>query len=98
MVESEGLEPSSECPPKRLLRPGFFALPREISSQIGHLPETLRGKGREKDVARKTAVAASPQTASSALSKPVHVQASLEMARPRLELGTPRFSVVCSTN
>jgi hypothetical protein len=43
-------------------------------------------------VARQTALPAPPRTASSALSKPVRVQASLEMARPRLELGTPRFS------
>jgi hypothetical protein len=49
-------------------------------------------RGREKDVARRTAVPASSQTASSALSKPVHGQASLEMARPGLEPGTPRSS------
>jgi hypothetical protein len=32
------------------------------------------------------------KVASSAYSKPARVQASSEMARPRLELGTPRFS------
>jgi hypothetical protein len=43
-------------------------------------------------VGRKTALPAHPRTASPTASKPAHVQASLEMARPRLELGTPRFS------
>lgn len=51
-----------------------------------------QGKGREKDVARKTALPAPLQTASPHAPKPAHVQASLEMARPGLEPGTPRFS------
>ena len=43
-------------------------------------------------MAHKTARPAPSGTASSAAPKPAHVQASSEMARPRLELGTPRFS------
>jgi hypothetical protein len=43
-------------------------------------------------VARKTALSAPLQTASPNAPKPAHVQASLEMARPGLEPGTPRFS------
>src|SRR5438552_18406929 len=61
-------------------------------------PSTTLGKGREKDVARKTALSAPHPTASSTPPKPADVQASLEMARPGIEPGTPRFSVVCSTN
>jgi hypothetical protein len=43
-------------------------------------------------VARNTALPAPTSTASPTSSKPAHVQAPSEMARPRLELGTPRFS------
>jgi len=55
-------------------------------------PQPTSGLGPEKDLARKTALSAPLFSASPASSKPAHTQGSLEMARPRLELGTPRFS------
>jgi hypothetical protein len=58
-------------------------------------PQTLnhpQGLGRDKDVAREAALPRRPQAAASTSSKPAHVQVSLEMARPGIEPGTPRFS------
>ena len=58
-------------------------------------PQTLnhpQGEGREKDVARKTPLSAPPPKASPTSTKPSDVHASLEMARPGIEPGTPRFS------
>src|ERR1017187_10133539 len=54
--------------------------------------EIVRSKGREKDVARKTAIPAPSQIASQTSLKTAHVQAPLEMARLGIEPRTPRFS------
>ena len=55
-------------------------------------PQPPSGLGPEKDLARKTAPHEPARAAPTASSRPAHTQASLELARPRLELGTPRFS------
>jgi hypothetical protein len=62
--------------------------PAEPRTTLNH----PQGKGREKDVAHKSARSAPPPTASLTSPKPADVQASLEMARPGIEPGTPRFS------
>lgn len=55
-------------------------------------PQPPSGLGPEKDLTRKTALRAPPQTTSPFASKPARVQASLEMARLGIEPRTPRFS------
>ena len=55
-------------------------------------PQPPSGLGPEKDLACKTAPQEPLRLTAAAASKPGRTQDSLEMARPRLELGTPRFS------
>ena len=56
------------------------------------------GLGREKDVAPKPTRPKSCPTITKAASEAAALQDIHEMARPGLEPGTPRFSVVCSTS
>ena len=55
-------------------------------------PQPPSGLGPEKDLACKTAPQWAPRPTARTASKPARTQDSLEMARPRFELGTPRFS------
>lgn len=56
------------------------------------------GLGREKRRGPRNRQFGSPSGTRPGLQKDTHLQALQVMARPGLEPGTPRFSVVCSTN
>src|SRR5437588_2476351 len=76
-------------------RPIFGLSPRRPSSALAERRRKPSTTLKERDVKRTwraKPLLAPARTASPTSPKPAHVQASLEMARPRIEPGTPRFS------
>jgi len=74
----------------------FDALLRGAREQVASLPGALNGR-RKGDEAENEPLSESDHSPSHAEDLASH-EGSDEMARPGLEPGTPRFSVVCSTN
>jgi integrase len=85
---------------KRSHGTNFDRLIREARDQINERPAATppaAQKAPKRHRAQKSEDSA-PARDAPGTSKSAPEQAKREMARPRLELGTPRFSVVCSTN
>jgi hypothetical protein len=93
-IRTAAAPPFAGTDPARSSRPSVrWLMRRTVHGPARPLdPRPPSGLGPEKDLTRNSASQSPPQTGSSTATKPAHVQRSLGMARPRLELGTPRFS------
>jgi hypothetical protein len=92
MVGAPGFESGTLTDPKREI--SGRAAQQPDGNEAGTGPQTLN-RPQVKDVKGRGAQNgpfSAPQTALLSLPKPTHVQASLAMARPGIEAGTPRFS------
>jgi hypothetical protein len=83
----------------------FDRLICRAKEQLTGLPEPLNDSDRRADALIGTRLKHEPEKTSTAAGSEVagggreaHQEAESEVARARIELATPRFSVVCSTN